>query len=74
MTSFPQAWTPNAIPADRTLDDVTPEEWNAASHSERTNFFRTWMKRGFMSFCCVDCGYPLHHGWSRCEACKTRRG
>ena len=59
-----------AIPADRNLDTVTAAEWRAADERERGAFWAYWNTRGFMAFCCLNCGFPTSRGVASCEACR----
>ena len=57
------------IPEDRTLDTVTPDEWNVATLLERNLFMREQGSRGMASLVCLGCGFPAAYGRARCEAC-----
>jgi lipopolysaccharide biosynthesis regulator YciM len=61
---------PSPIAADRTLDTVTPEEWRAASPSQRQAFIAAQASHGLASFRCTGCGFPTARGVASCEACR----
>jgi len=55
---------------NETLDTITPSQWKSLSEDERLAFRFYWNNKGYASFVCLNCGYPVSHGVSSCEACK----
>lgn len=64
-----------AVPPVRcmeTLDSIRPERWREMTAEERLTFTDYWMRRGFMSYSCLSCGFPTAHGQGSCEACRLK--
>lgn len=57
------------IPANRTLDTVTAEEWRGATIGERREFIRSRQGPVLIAVGCRRCGFPAGFGLSSCEAC-----
>lgn len=63
-----------AIPAERTLDTVTAEEWRRATFAERQEFIGQQCALGYVSFVCLACGFPVTYGGAPCAACEHANG
>ena len=55
------------IPAHRTCEELTADEWRAASLVERADFTQYWWAKGTVWFQCLTCGFPSRS--ASCEAC-----
>jgi hypothetical protein len=55
---------------DENLNTVKPEQWRELSDAQKSTFRNSWARRGIVSFCCLNCGYPTVHGQGMCVSCS----
>lgn len=49
-----------------------PAVWRTMSKAVRAEWKRRYFVAGYVSFVCLNCGYPTAYGRARCESCRPK--